>query len=376
MEAKKSFKEIYGIICRDKTKNNRNKLKNNEKKVIKKLYKYLLNCSQEEFLIYNYKHGALLYNTYSYFIIIFIIVISGIIANHFEYINNYTYLLTLFLTLILLSIPEIFVLIRTKKENTMRYNSIMLISKFKIVYTVYFILMGTLIGFIICYILYNKITIQQNQEIITMFESMKQWIATYLTISFDSFDSFDSYGKKYSNQISFSSILFTYAIGGTVIFSFADHYCKQFRILESKMHKTKEFYNEWYLKNKILNLDLKQSDNFYRALNELRYHIKPFDYINIRENFVLYRTLSYFIAAFYIGGIIFLIGNDYLVSILFQLFIPTSALYFLTLYSIFTTTVIQKTKKINLEINSKRSPKYNNKFEENDNKYYINEKNN
>lgn len=282
--------------------------------------------------------------------------------------EGYLYIILITFLLSLLIVPEVYIRRKANLEKialkdcfNIIYSKIILALKVDAVYIIILISVATLV------LLIDLITNIDLGDFNRVHEKVEPFII--LT-------SFDSYCKEYSDRISFSSILFAYAIGGTVIFSFIDQYSKQLTTLINQTYEIKRVYLNWYSKNSdVLNFDFNVPNEFFRALTEIKKSIETYHYTDIKSLWI-YKLFICTILTFYIGGILtLLLDYDLLVNFIFKAFIPLSAVYVLILYHIFTTTIPQ-TRDFNPGKVSKEPSKDKHEAEEDISKYYVNEKNN
>lgn len=136
------------------------------------------------------------------------------------------------------------------------------------------------------------------------------------------------------NKLSFSGILFTLGIGGTVIFSLVDYYNKQNEIINRNIIEVKKYYQEWFQFNKSnLDFDPNKYNEFNSAVNSLRNEFNP--YLKIKNNIKLYQFAQVLIFFIYIMGTFVIIGSDLIIGIIFQAFPIISVLFIIMIFYLF-----------------------------------------
>lgn len=136
------------------------------------------------------------------------------------------------------------------------------------------------------------------------------------------------------NKLSFSGILFTLGIGGTVIFSLVDHYNKQNEIINRNIIEVKKYYQEWLQFNKSnLDFDPNKYNEFNSAVNSLRNEFNP--YLKIKNNIKLYQFAQVLIFFIYIMGTFVIIGSDLIIGMIFQIFPIISVLFIIMIFYLF-----------------------------------------
>ncbi len=152
------------------------------------------------------------------------------------------------------------------------------------------------------------------------------------------------------NKLSFSGILFTLGIGGTVIFSLIDYYNKQNEIINRDAIEIKNYYQKWFQLNQS-NLDFNPNKytEFNSAVDRIRDEFNP--YIKINNSIKRYQFARMLIILIYIMGIFTIIGSDLIIEIIFKLFPFISIFFIFVIFSLFNNSynlIPSSAEKINL----------------------------
>lgn len=145
-----------------------------------------------------------------------------------------------------------------------------------------------------------------------------------------------------SIQFSISTLFFTLAISGTVIFSINQSFLNQKRELENKLSNKFQDYVNWYSKNKLV-LDLSIIDSFsenkrYKfndALIELRSKINDPATKRLKMPVKRYESFIYLIFASYFGGIFTILFPITFMNFIFACFCIASIIFIVLAYQIF-----------------------------------------
>lgn len=138
------------------------------------------------------------------------------------------------------------------------------------------------------------------------------------------------------NKFSFSGILFTLGIGGTVIFSLVDYYNQQNEIIDRNTLDIIRYYQKWFKlnnNNNILNFDPTKYDEFNESVNTLRG--KFHQYVKIKNYIWSYNFAIFSISLMYVMGIFVVIGSDLIVESIFIMFPLISIIFIIIIYLIF-----------------------------------------
>jgi hypothetical protein len=143
-------------------------------------------------------------------------------------------------------------------------------------------------------------------------------------------------------QFSLSTLFFTLAISGTVIFSINQIYLAQKQELENKLSMKLEDYIEWYDQNKLA-LDLSIIDSFDEnkrnkfndALTELRSKLSDSTIKNLKVPIKNYQNFIHLIIISYFMGIVTILFPINLMSFVFVCFCIASFTFIVLAYQIF-----------------------------------------
>ena len=168
----------------------------------------------------------------------------------------------------------------------------------------------------------------------------------HLLSFFDVLKPFTNYGgleSISSIQFSLAGFFFTFAIGGTVIFSIINNYLKQKNKLDDTLLDDCEPYKKWFKSNEknltfkiqdIIQIDSKIK-GYREALKDLRSKLN-FDSVNELEVPVIrYKIFFSLVVIMYSLGILTLLLTELVINLLFSLFIFFSLLFMLSMYNIF-----------------------------------------
>ncbi|MCC4767775.1 hypothetical protein FXW07_14490 [Methanosarcina sp. DH1] len=146
-------------------------------------------------------------------------------------------------------------------------------------------------------------------------------------------------------QLSLSTLFFSLAIGGTVIFSTTHYYLNQRREIENELSTQVNRYLKWHKENEsVLYLNIADSlkgdkiNKFYDALIELRSSLNVY---NIKERKIPTQRYERFIGLIiisYFGGIFAIIVPSDLMNFTFLLFCGITCVYIWLTYLIFRDT--------------------------------------
>jgi hypothetical protein len=167
------------------------------------------------------------------------------------------------------------------------------------------------------------------------------------TSFFDVFAPYLNYGgleSISSNQFSLAGLFFTFAIGGTIIFSVTSRYLTQKKKIDEMLLKDAKKYEKWFENNKynvsfnfhdIIKVDSGKIKGYNQALFDLRSELNIDGYIKSIHPVKRYELFCLFIPIMYILGLFTLILTEPLINFLFSFFILLSVLFMLLLYYIF-----------------------------------------
>lgn len=316
-EVKSSFDKTYSLLSKNEvsyTRKNLNRLLHN-----------LNNRTNIEFAIYNSKIGLFLY-TFSFFLASFCSL--SVSTNIGKYILP-------FLGFVVLFFSEIYVY--SRKMNIYKMN--IYISSWKTFWLECAYKYGKLFiynALSLCFILTSLLILQQffktdpNLFIDTIYSGVVNTTVN-TTILHDN----KPLELISGNKFSFSGILFTLGIGGTVVFSLANYYTQQNELINQNTLKLKKYYQTWFKLNKNeVNFDPKKYDEFNVAVNLLR---KEFhQYVKINNYTRIYKFALLLIFLVYVMGIFVVIGSDFIVELIFKLFPLISFIFLVILLFVFT----------------------------------------
>lgn len=148
-------------------------------------------------------------------------------------------------------------------------------------------------------------------------------------------------------KFSLSSLFFTLAIGGTVIFSITHHYLNDKKRMKEELEIQLEVYKKWYniYENKsetILYLKVNDALNanklnkFYDALTELRSNLNVHSIEILKIRIQRYDFFIYLIILSYFGGIFTILAPADFMNIIFFLFCLICGISIMLAYVIFT----------------------------------------
>lgn len=320
---KKSFYQIYDELSKPN--------QTNKKKIqtINNLYYYIQEHSDEEILIFNFRFNRFKSNHWYSAILIAIISISILAMLKFEF-SFYGRILIIFLICIGYFIPIFFVL---RRFGILGFD-VVSIKNILVIYS----------GFILVRVAITYIIFLAS--ILLLLAILNQFVELKPTTSF--FDVFTPYINSgglesiSSSQLSLAGFFFTFAIGGTVIFSIISNYLKQKNELENTLLEDSDSYIKWFesnennliFKTQMTKMNSKIKD-YRRALKDLR---SEFNFDSVNSLIVpvkRYESFRLLIAIMYFLGILTLLLTKPLMNLLFLFFILFSLLFMLSIYDIF-----------------------------------------
>jgi hypothetical protein len=136
------------------------------------------------------------------------------------------------------------------------------------------------------------------------------------------------------NKLSFSGILLTLGIGGTIIFSLVDNYNQQKEIINRNIFEIKKYYQKWFQsRENSLNFDPSKYNEFNSAVSCLRNEFSS--YIQLNNNVVIYRLTRSLIIIIYLMGIFVMIGSDSITGLIFKVFPIVSIFFIFVIFYLF-----------------------------------------
>lgn len=323
---KKSFHQIYDELSKP---NQTNKKK---MQIINRLYDYIREYSNEETIIFNLRFNRFKSNHwYSMtFVSILIIFIPAIILLELSHLYLYLILIVLLIN-VGYFFPIIFIRIRLDKSEYNKASFKEILYMFNLLFLKIIL---TVIIFLTCILL---ILVMLNQFI--KLESN--------TSFFDIFVSHVNYGlleSISSSQLSLAGFFFTFAIGGTIIFSVTRKYLKQKKKIDEILLKDAGKYEKWFKKNKynlnlnyydIIKMDSGKIKGYHQALFCLRSELDIDGYIKFIHSVKRYELFCLLVIMSYLLGILTILLDELFINWFFFIFILLSFSFLLLIYYIF-----------------------------------------
>ena len=306
-EVKRSFKRLDQLLTRDESIE--------DEQILSDLFKTLNSKTNTEFAIYNSKTGRVL-SAISFSLAGFCLFILK------EYVGeSISFLLVgffLFLPDIYVCSKKIFSCNFFRKIPPQNWISFSLILGLKYFKFAFYYLSFSIIMMIFLILLQQSLQLDKGLNIdILLSGTVDSFINSTIFYENKPLDVISG------NKLSFSGILFTLGVGGTIIFSLVDHYNKQNEMINRDILEIKKYYQNWFQLNKNnLNFDSNRYDEFNSAINSLR---NEFDtYIKIKNNIKIYQLAQLLIILIYFMGIFVIIGSDSIIESIFKVFPITS----------------------------------------------------
>lgn len=143
-------------------------------------------------------------------------------------------------------------------------------------------------------------------------------------------------------QRSISTLFFSIAISGTVIFTITSLYLIRKEELKKKLSTQAKEYRKWYNENElILHLNITDVLNgdkinrFYNSLTELRSNLNFYTVKEVKIPIQRYKSFIYLIITSYFGGIFTVIVPDDLMNFVFMFFCGICGIFIILAYQIF-----------------------------------------
>lgn len=332
LRVNKSFDKVYFLLSKNESVNSR--------KVLNDLFLNLINRTNTEFAISNSKIGKLLL-VFSFFSASF--SATGCLFAY-TYIGRF---LLFLLTLLLLLLPEIYVYSKKLDINKLTnfYNPESNLFSRNYLRQFIFFLSNCFSKFAnlaiynflsFCSILFFSLILQQILHLDPNFR-FDSAFSDLVNTSVNTTIFYDSKPLELvsGNKFSFSGILFTLGVGGTVIFSLVNYYHQQNEMVNRNISRIKIYYQKWFELNKSkLSFDPKKYDEFNNVVNILRREFHQ--YAKIKNYTRIYKFALILVVLIYMMGLFVIIGSDFIVEFIFKLFPPISFLFFVILLSLFT----------------------------------------
>ncbi|MDQ1253327.1 MAG: hypothetical protein QG646_2482 [Euryarchaeota archaeon] len=144
------------------------------------------------------------------------------------------------------------------------------------------------------------------------------------------------------NRFSLSTLFFTLAIGGTVIFSITNSYLKQKGKINEVLHKQISIYEKWFEENeKSLSVKLGEVFNkktlaeFYDAVDVLSAKLNVNDFRRLRAPIQRFHSIVVLITVSYFTAILTVIAPSNFIDLLFLLFTICCGSFIFYAYKIF-----------------------------------------
>lgn len=321
---KKSFQQIYD----DLSKHNQT----NEKKIqtINNLYSYIQEYSDEEILIFNFRFNRFKSNRFYSAIFIVILGISILAMLKFE-LSSYG----IFLIVVLICIGYFLPIIFTLRRFGILGFDVKSIQNLLVMFRLVLFRVSATFSMFIISILLLLVILNQFVELKTN------------TSFFDVFTPYINYGlleSINSNQLSLAGFFFTFAIGGTIIFSVTSKYLMQKRKVDEMCLKDAQKFEKWFVSNKY-NISFKfhdvtkiNSDNikhYHQALSNLRSELNVDSFNKLILPVRRYNLFYLSVFGMYLMGILTLLLTQSFINLLCVIFIVFSALFILLLTYIF-----------------------------------------
>ena len=246
LEVKRSFNKTYFFLSKSEL--------SSSKKILNNLLHNLNNRTNIEFAIFNSNQGIFLY-IFSFFLasIFFLSVPS-----------NFVKYILLFLGFIVLLSPEIYVCSIKKNISSWKIPWLYCIYKYLKLVLYNFMSLFFILSFLLIFLQFFKI--DSNLFFDTMYSDVVNTTVNMTILSDNKPLELIS-----GNQFSFSGILFTLGIGGTVVFSLANYCTQQNELINQNILKLKRYYQTWFESNtNEVNFDPQKYDEFNVAVNLLR----------------------------------------------------------------------------------------------------------
>lgn len=321
---KKSFYQIYSALSKP------NQTKEKKMQIINRLYDYIQEYSNEDILIFNFRFNKFKSNHWYSITFIIISIISVLAIIVFELPPSST-ISIVFLIYIGYFFPIIFIWMGSDKSE---FNNPSIRDVVHMLNLLFLKVVFTVLIFFACVLLFLVILIQ--------FVELKSDISF-----FNIFAPYVNYGSLESissNQFSLAGFFFTFAIGGTIIFSVTSKYLTQKKKIDEILMKDAEKYIIWFENNKydvsfnfhdIIKINSGKIKGYYQALFGLRSELNIDSYNNFIHPVKRYEFFCLLVIGMYLFGILTLLLNQSFINLLFFIFIILSFLFMGLIYAIF-----------------------------------------
>ena len=324
---KKSFYQIYSELLKPNQTDEKRIL------IINRLYDYIREYSDEQILIFNFRFNRFKSN-HCYSVIFITIQIIFILAMIKFELSSSIGALIVFLICIGYLFPIVFIWMRFDKIGFDGVSIRNIVGVFLLILLRVVGVLAVLAIFLACILLLLVILIQ--------FIELKSTISFYYMLT-----PYINYGLLEpisSNQLSLAGFFFTFAIGGTIIFSVTSEYLKQKKKIDDMLLKDAKKYEKWFENNKynvsfnfhdIIKVDSGKIKGYNQALFDLRFEFNIDDYIKSIHPVKRYELFCLLVIGTYLLGIFTLLLNQIFTNLLFFIFILLSFLFMLLIYIIF-----------------------------------------
>jgi hypothetical protein len=321
---KKSFHQIYDELSKP------NQTDEKKMQIIDRLYAYIREYSDEQILIFNFRFNRFKLN-HCYSVIFITIQIIFILAMIKFELSSSIKALIVFLICSGYLFPIVFIWMRFGKIGFDRASIQNIVGVFLFI----FLRVVNVLAIILACILLLLAMLNQ-------FVKLKP-----NTSFFDVFAPYLNYGgleSISSNQFSLAGLFFTFAIGGTIIFSVTSRYLTQKKKIGDMLLKDAKKYEKWFENNKynvsfnfhdIIKVDSGKIKGYNQALFNLRSELNIDGYIKSIHPVKRYEFFCFLVFGMYVLGISTLLLNQSFINLLFIIFILFSFLFMLLIYYIF-----------------------------------------
>lgn len=312
---KKSFHQIHDKLLKsDQT---------DEKKIliIKNLHEFVTEYSDEQILIFNFRFSCLKSNHWYSLIFISIILIYILVMIRFEL---SPYIGTSIIFLICIGYLFLIAFIWWRSDRVSIRN---IVNVFPLIF---FRTAGVLTSIIFCILLLLMILIQftEPKSIISFIDMSTPYI---------------NYGLESisNNQLSLAGLFFTFAIGGTIIFTVTNEYLKQKKEIRKMLLEDIIKFEIWFVINEcnisfdfhdITKTNSDKIKGYSQALSNLRSELNSNRFYELILPMRRYKLLRSSIFMMYLMGILTLILTQSVINLLFYIFIILSFLFMGLIY--------------------------------------------
>ena len=315
---KKSFHQIYGDLSKS------NQTDEKRIRIIKNLYDYIQEYSDEQILIFNFRFNKFKSNHWYSLTFIAIIIIYILAMIKFE-LSSYIGVSIIFL--ICIGYLFLIAFIWTRFDIASIKN---IVGVFPLV----LMRCGVVLACIIFCILLLLMILNQFMELKST------------TSFFDMFTPYINYELESisSNQLSLAGLFFTFAIGGTIIFSVTREYLKNKSKMGEILLNDARKFETWFAINKcnisfnfndVTKINSDKIKGYQQALSNLRSELDFDRYYELIIPVRRYNWFCFLVFGMYLMGILTLLSlNQSFTNLLFYIFIILSFVFTLSIYNI------------------------------------------